>query len=229
MSETTGSPSRIALQSGIVAAARASGRPVLDCGRGQPNWIATLPRAGYLALASFALNAAAANGDTEGRGRAPSADGLADRLHQTLAGPIAAGSKGSAFLAEAVAYGVDELGFDPDAWVSELVNGALGAGYPTPTRMLTHLEQVVERYMVTVLGAHERTPGTHQLFATEGGAAAMAYVFNTLRENHIVGPGDAIAMATPIFTPYLQIPVLEEFGFRVVEIPASHNVDHRFE
>ncbi|HEY6532202.1 MAG TPA: bifunctional aspartate transaminase/aspartate 4-decarboxylase, partial [Acidimicrobiales bacterium] len=84
-------------------------------------------------------------------------------------------------------------------------------------------------YMVTVVGAPDPTPGTHELFATEGGAAAMAYVFNTLHQNHIVGPGDAIAMATPIFTPYLQIPVLEDFGFRVVEIPAAHDAAHRFE
>ena len=36
----------------------------------------------------------------------------------------------------------------------------------------------------------------------------MAYLFRTLRENALLGPGDKIAMATPVFTPYLQIPVL---------------------
>lgn len=216
------------LQSSIGAAARASGRPVLDAGRGQPNWVATVPRAGYLALFSFALDQAAA-GATDGRGRAPAAAGLAAALEETLAGPIAAGDKGSTFLAEAIAYGIAEFDFEPDPWISELTTAILGAGYPSPTRMLVHLEKVVERYMTTVMNAPAAPVGTYKVFATEGGAAAMAYVFNTLRENHIVGPGDAIAMATPIFTPYLQIPVLEDFGFRVVEIQASHNTDHRFE
>ena len=57
----------------------------------------------------------------------------------------------------------------------------------------------------------------------------MAYVFTTLQENHIVAPGDKIAIATPIFTPYLQIPVLEDFGFEVVELRSAHNTSFRFD
>jgi aspartate 4-decarboxylase len=79
-----------------------------------------------------------------------------------------------------------------------------------------------------LVGCEAAPRGTYQLFATEGGAAAMAYVFNTLRESRLIQPGDAIALATPIFTPYLQIPVLEDFGFRVVEIPARHDAPGRF-
>ncbi len=37
-----------------------------------------------------------------------------------------------------------------------------------------------------------------------------------------------MAIATPIFTPYLQIPVLEGFGFEVVELPADHHHPDRF-
>ena len=43
------------LQASLGAAARASGRPVLDAGRGQPNWVATLPREAHLELTAFAL------------------------------------------------------------------------------------------------------------------------------------------------------------------------------
>ena len=57
----------------------------------------------------------------------------------------------------------------------------------------------------------------------------MADVFRTLQENHIVTAGDTIAIATPIFSPYLQIPVLEDFGFRVVEIHAAHDRPYRFD
>ena len=57
----------------------------------------------------------------------------------------------------------------------------------------------------------------------------MADVFRSLQENGLVGHGDAIAIATPVFTPYLQIPTLEDFGFRVVEIHAADNTDHRFD
>lgn len=152
--------------------------------------------------------------------------GIAQRLAAALAED---GSSGATFLAEAVSYGVDELGFAPDAWVHELVRGVLGAGYPAPTRMLVHLEQVLERYIVTVTGSAPGPAGRFQVFGTEGGAAAMAYVFKTLRENHLVGPDDAIAIATPVFTPYLQIPILEEFGFRVVGLRSAHNAPYRFD
>ena len=94
--------------------------------------------------------------------------------------------------------------------------------------MLAHLEQVMERYLVTVTAADPGPPGRFQVFGTEGGAAAMAYVFATLQENRLVAAGDRIAIATPIFTPYLQIPILEDFGFEVVELTSAHNTAYRF-
>ncbi len=87
----------------------------------------------------------------------------------------------------------------------------------------------MERYLVDVTDSDPGPPGRFRVFGTEGGAAAMAYVFKTLQANHIVAPGDAIAIATPIFTPYLQIPVLESFGFRVVELKSAHNTSFRFD
>jgi len=50
---------------------------------------------------------------------------------------------GAALLAEGVAYGVVRKGFDPDAWVHELVDGIIGDNYPVPDRMLRHTEQAV--------------------------------------------------------------------------------------
>ncbi len=219
-------PATFELQAAIVAAARASDHPVLDAGRGQPNWLATTPRDGMFLLGRFAVAEAIAASPHPEWGQAPAAQGIADRLDAALA---ADGTPGATFLADAVAYGVTELGFDADAWVLELVRAVLGAGYPSPTRMLTHLERVLERYLVTVTGAAEGPAGRFEVFGTEGGAAAMAYVFRSLQENHIVGPGDKIAIATPIFTPYLQIPVLEDFGFEVVELASAHNSPYRFD
>jgi aspartate 4-decarboxylase len=57
----------------------------------------------------------------------------------------------------------------------------------------------------------------------------MSYLFTTLQVNGIVGPGDAVAVATPTYTPYLQIPVLERIGFDVVEIKAVGHRAHRFD
>jgi aspartate 4-decarboxylase len=217
------------LQAAVGAAARASGHPVLDAGRGQPNWTVTAPRAGFFRLGAFATDATAAASalDVPDRywGTAPAADGLAERLATELADDPSAGAR---FLATAVRWAQDELGFDGDAWVAELVRGVLGAGYPSPNRILRHVERVLEAYLVAMTGAEPGPPGRFRLFATEGGAAAMAYVFRTLQENRLIRKGDRIAIATPIFTPYLQIPLLADFGFDVVPVRSAHYADHRF-
>ncbi|MET0143224.1 MAG: bifunctional aspartate transaminase/aspartate 4-decarboxylase [Ilumatobacteraceae bacterium] len=218
-------PVTFELQSAIAAAARESEQPLLDAGRGQPNWLATVPRAGHFRLGAFAVEEAVAASSSLLWGQSPPQDGIAERLAAALAGDS---SMGAQFLSLAVAYGIDELGFEPDPWVHELTKAVLGAGYPSPTRMLTHLERVVERYITTVTDSPPAAAGRIHVFGTEGGAAAMAYVFRTLQENHIVAPGDKLAITTPIFTPYLQIPVLEDFGFEVAELRSAHNAPYRF-
>jgi aspartate 4-decarboxylase len=95
--------------------------------------------------------------------------------------------------------------------------------------MQPHLERVAERYIVRFTGSTLDDDHRFDVFATEGGAAAMTYIFTTLRVNGIVGPGDAVAVATPTYTPYLQIPVLERIGFSVVEIKAASHQAYRFD
>ncbi len=218
------------LQVAVGAAARASGLPVLDAGRGQPNWTVTTPRAGFFRLGAFAVAAAAQNSalvePDPHWGAAPRADGIAERLATALADDPAPGAR---FLLAAVSFARDELGFAADPWVAELVRGVLGAGYPSPNRMLRHVERVLEAYLVDMTGAAAGPPGRYRVFGTEGGAAAMAYVFRTLQENRLLRRGDRIAIATPTFTPYLQIPTLEDFGFDVVELHAAHDVGYRFD
>ncbi|WP_111767743.1 bifunctional aspartate transaminase/aspartate 4-decarboxylase [Nakamurella deserti] len=226
MDPTPASATPFTLQARVNAAAHASGHPVIDAGRGQPNWTAVAPRAGFFRLGQFAVAEAAAAGGRPEWGEMPSAAGIADRLTADLAGDD---STGAVFLAEAVRYAAEQLGFEPDAWVHELVRAVLGFGYPSPTSMLTHLEKVAERYLLTFTGSPVAPSHRFRVFATEGGAAAMTYVFKTLLENRIVGPGDAVAIATPTFTPYLQIPVLQSYGFTVVDIDAAHNRSYRFD
>src|SRR5436305_7753942 len=69
--------------------------------------------------------------------------------------------------------------------------------------------------------------GKFDLYAVEGGTAAMCYIFKSLKMNRLLRPGDTIALGTPIFTPYLELPHLEDYGLNFVTIHAPQ--ENRFQ
>lgn len=207
-------------------AAKADVDEVLDAGKGQPNWLAVAPRHAFHVLGRFALAEAERHSDRAGTGWYPEIAGVADRFHDHL--DRHADDPGAALLGAVVDHGLAHLGFHPDAWVGELVVGILGDRYPQPHRMLTHVEQLVHEYLLVTHGVDRPRPGRFRLFATEGAAAAMAYCFQSLRRNGLLSPGDKIAVATPVFSPYLQIPTMSEFGFEIVHVEAEEQVGWRY-
>ena len=127
-------------------------RTLLNAGRGNPNWITTLPREAFFLLGTFAMEEARRTMDEPDYDLAgmPAADGAAARF--------------LAFLNDHVAA---------------------------------------------------------RIAALEGGTAAMCYLFYSLKCNFLVNPGDRIALMTPIFTPYLNIPTLNDYDLDVTYIQAN--------
>jgi aspartate 4-decarboxylase len=109
--------------------------------------------------------------------------------------------------------------------VHELVDSIVGDNYPEPDRMLRHSEAIVHRYLMKEMCDDRPPSGRFDLFAVEGGTAAMCYVFKSLMENGILQRGDTIALGVPIFTPYLEIPKLNGYGLNIVEINQCEMVD----
>jgi aspartate 4-decarboxylase len=202
---------------------RKSARAMLNAGRGNPNWIAATPRAAFFRLGHFALEESKSVWDRPDLGGMPQKQGIARRFER-YAAPHAADS-GVDFLKRAVQYATETLGLDGDAFLYELVDGLIGDQYPSPDRMLVHAERIVHEYLIQEMSGGERPSGKFDLFAVEGGTAAMCYIFDSLQVNGLLERGDTIALATPTFTPYLEIPRLERFSFRVVEIKASEVSD----
>jgi aspartate 4-decarboxylase len=64
-------------------------------------------------------------------------------------------------------------------------------------------------------------PGQFDLFAVEGGTAAMCYIFDSLMLNFLLRKGDTIALGVPTFTPYIEIPHFDRYKFKVVNIDAG--------
>ena len=120
-----------------------------------------------------------------------------------------------------VPFASKNFGFEPDAFVHELVDSIIGDNYPVPDRMLVHNERIVQEYLKWAMCGEPRPAGTFDLYAVEGGTAAMCYIFKSLKANRLLHPGDTIALGTPIFTPYLEMPHLEDYDLKIVQIQAT--------
>jgi len=118
------------------------------------------------------------------------------------------------------AVAVKRFGFEPDAFVHELVDSIIGDNYPVPDRMLVHNERIVHEYLMWAMCGNPRPAGKFDLYAVEGGTAAMCYIFKSMKANRLLRPGDTIALGTPIFTPYLELPHLEDYGLKFITIQA---------
>jgi len=209
------------------ASAQASASSYLNAGRGNPNWIATEPREAFFLLGQFAI--------TESRrvlnlppgvGGMPRKEGVAARLEAWLAKH--ADMPGAAVLAAMVPWTVKKFGFEADAFVHELVDSIIGDNYPVPDRMLVHNEKIVREYLQWAMCGEPRPKGTFHLYAVEGGTAAMCYIFKTMKTNRLLNPGDTIALGTPIFTPYLEMPHLEDYDLNIVNIQARQEERWQF-
>ncbi|WP_086831218.1 bifunctional aspartate transaminase/aspartate 4-decarboxylase [Streptomyces sp. NRRL B-24572] len=192
---------------------------MLNAGRGNPNWVATGPREAFYALGYFALSESRRVWTADDLGGMPELRGSAERFdtfvrrHPDL--------PGIELLQSCVEYAVERFGFDRDAFVHELTDSTIGDNYPVPDRMLTHTEQIVRGYVHDEMFDKRPPAGNLSLFATEGGTAAMCYIFDSLMKNGILRKGDKIALMVPVFTPYIEIPELDTYEFDVVTVNAS--------
>ncbi len=209
----------------IKVAQRKSERMMLNAGRGNPNFLALVPRHAFLELGKFALSEAERHFGYMGDiiGGHSDREGIEARFEIFVRNNW--GERGVEFLNAAVSYVKDYLGFSAGDFLHEMVQGYLGCDYPSPPRMLPLSERIVSRYILKEMGAgydlgYSLVDET-QLFAVEGGTAAMAYLFESLKANKILNPGDKIALAVPIFSPYLEIPELDTYQLEILEVVAD--------
>ena len=123
-------------------------------------------------------------------------------------------------LKKSFSYVRDQLGLNAVAFLHEVVEGILGCNYPEPPRSLRLSEKVIAHYIAREMGGH-MSGDQFDVFPVEGGTAAMTYIFNTLKMNLLIKPGDKVAIGMPTFTPYFEIPVLKEYDLEIVDINAD--------
>lgn len=198
-----------------------SDKMMLNAGRGNPNFLATIPRLAFLRLGEFAVREAERSYAYlhSGFGGMPEKNGIVGRFDTFLATyPDGAGIE---LLRSGLSFVVDHIGVAKQDFLFEMVGAFLGCNYPTPPRMLPLCEQIVKLYLGLEMCGTSTRSEAFDCFATEGGTAAMTYFFHTLSINGLLKKGDRIAMITPIFSPYLEIPVMPEYDLDVVYIRAD--------
>lgn len=105
---------------------------MLNAGRGNPNFLATLPRRAFFRLGLFAANEAELSFSymPNGIGGLPHIEGIEGRFERYTAEHR--DQQGVVFLGRALSYVRDQLGLSASAFLHEMVEGILGCNYPVP-------------------------------------------------------------------------------------------------
>ena len=199
--------------------AEKNNRNILDAGRGNPNWTSATPREAFFTFGQFAVNETRLTWDLGDLAGMPQKEGITKRFYKFV--EENKNMPGTSLLKDIIDYGINELNFNSDEFIYELTDAIIGDNYPFPDRMLPHIEKIVHDYLVKEMKYDIKSGGKLNIFAVEGATAAMCYIFDSLMANELLRKGDKIAIMTPIFTPYLEIPHLPRYNFEVVYINAD--------
>ncbi len=200
-----------------LARTNAAGYPVLDAGRGNPNWINAQARSAYARLMNYAIGECELTLHEGGMAGQAKKAGIGERFDAAMDPE----DPTDAFLISAVELCVNTLGLNKDSMLKELVDAIIGDYYPTPSRCLSNTEAILNAFLQDTLYNGADLAGRTGVFPTEGGSAAMVYIFEALSHNRLLKPGDQIAIATPIFTPYMQIPSVKDYGLVSVDVSST--------
>jgi len=196
---------------------------MINAGRGNPDWVATKPRYAFFQLGLFALEESTLQfSGYEGFGGIAQKEGIEKRFNDFV--EKNKNTEGIIYLKEYFDFAVSTYNLGKDDLLIEWVNGIIGDNYPMPDRMLVNSEIIVREYLMQEMGAKNvELNGKFDVFAVEGGTAAMVYIFNTLKANKFLNAGDTIAIGAPIFTPYIEMPELKDYDLKIVEINSDEN------
>lgn len=194
------------------------GNIFLNAGRGNPNWINTKARLAFGRLLEFGIQESRRTmneGDLAGYTELA---GIRERFEAFLEPSI---NEIDRFLETVLAYVKDDLGLNQDEVVKEFIDGVIGNDYPFPSRALKNSEIIINQYLQSTLYNGVDLASDTLIFPTEGGTAAIVYIFQSLKENKLISPNDKIAINTPIFTPYLDIPELNDYEMIEVDLAST--------
>ncbi|RJT45137.1 bifunctional aspartate transaminase/aspartate 4-decarboxylase [Rahnella woolbedingensis] len=210
------------LKDALMHQAAQSNQLMLNAGRGNPNFLATTPRHGFFQFGLFAMTEAERSYMyMDHVGGFPKREGIEARFE--LFAKQHESAPGVRFIEAAVSYVRDQMGLNAGDFIYEMCEAILGCNYPVPDRMLKMTEVIVGKYIHNEMVGNYPFVGKFDMYALEGGTAAMTYLFASLKANHVINEGDTIALGMPIFTPYIEIPELSDYNLKTIHIDAPQS------
>ena len=122
----------IKVAGGSATVNRPANTAMLNAGRGNPNFLATIPRYGFFQLGLFAMRESERSFAylSEGVGGFPKRERIDERFE--LFARENKNVEGIEFLRGAVSYVRDQLDLDASDFLYEMCEGILGSNYPVP-------------------------------------------------------------------------------------------------
>lgn len=193
---------------------------ILNAGRGNPNFFSPVPRYAFGLLTIFASYLGSQETDIKDLGFFPQKKGISHKFNKFLLLNI--NTPTGQFLYNAVREMIKISGFEEDEFVYQLIMSTIGGFYPNPPRIQPFVEPVLAEFLGKRI-YRSNLKNNIKIFPTEGASAAIIYTFNSLKYNQLVVKGDIIGILTPIFSPYLEIPDLQNYKLKQVCVKANEN------
>jgi aspartate 4-decarboxylase len=200
----------------------------LNAGRGNPNFFNNFVRKCYSKLQSACLEVVNPLEDVPGTSTMedlavyplPNKGNFKSMILKNLRGV----NKREKEFIEAYLCHLQTLDKDKNKLLYDLILSMMGCFYPSPPQIQPHLNGLAKDFMYDLIFNNKKTKQKkedYEYFATEGAAAGILYVFNTLHINGLLNHGDTIAVITPIFSPYLEMPLLKRYKLKILNLVGS--------
>ena len=127
------------------------------------------------------------------------------------------------FLSEAIAK-MKRLnaGISKDCFYHELVCSVLATQHSQPPRIQTFAEPVLTEFLEKKVYRSSKTLKNNvKIFPVEGVCSALINIFNTLKYNGLLIPGDEIGVISPVSSGYFELPTLRNYELRMVCIESD--------
>jgi aspartate 4-decarboxylase len=195
--------------------------PILNAGRGNPNFFSTVPRSAFGLLNLYCSIIGGNETSLPTVGLMPPEKLCEKKLLSYL--KVTKNTISGEFLWKS--YHLMKLitGFSGDKLAHNIVISTIGCFYPSPPRIQPYVEPVLLKFLSKCI--FKMNMSNFKVFTTEGATAAIVYTFNCLKYNQLVNPGDKIGILTPIFSPYIEFPNLKNYDLVQICIKADEDND----